>query len=271
MEKLKRANFISVLSDGSTDAAIVEKEYIYILFVDPNEFKPKLLFFALKEPISQDIDGLYDAIKMAFSDKNADTLLKNVVFFSSDGIAVNSSLNAGIIAKFKESYSWVVFIWCVSHWLELALKDALKNWFESVDTCVHVYYLYEKSTKKLRELKALYEILSEMYEFSNNCMKPHSTTGTCWIDHKMKAMEEMLDKYGVYMKHIENVLADEKKKTAKATSHGKRGKLLEAATLFCVAFFFDFLESTKMFSLISQKEDINILTITDILEDTQSR
>ena len=173
--------------------------HLYSLCVDPNEFKPKLLFFSPKEPISQDADGLYDAIKRAFSDKNADTLLKNIVFFSSNGTAVNSSLNAGIVVKFKESYNWVVFIWCMSHWLELALKDALKNWFESVDTCVHnVYYLYEKSTKKLRELKALYEILSEMYEFSNNCIKPHRATEICWIDHKMKAMEGMLDKYGVY-------------------------------------------------------------------------
>ena len=135
LEKLKRANFISVLSDKSTDAAIVEKECIYIPFVDRDEFKPKLLFFALKDPISQDADGLYDAIKRTFSDKNADTFLKNKVFSSSDGTAVNSSLNAGINAKFKESYNWVVFIWCVSHGLESALKDALKNWFESVDTC----------------------------------------------------------------------------------------------------------------------------------------
>ena len=142
LEKLKRTTFISVLSDGNTDVAIVEKECIYILFVDPDEFKPKLLFFSLKEPISQDADGFYDAIERGLNDKNADTLLKDVVFFSSDGTAVNSSLNAGIIAKFKESYSWVVFIWCVSHWLELALKDALKNWFESVDTCVrNLYYL----------------------------------------------------------------------------------------------------------------------------------
>ena len=103
--------------------------------MDPNEFKPKLLFFSPKELISQDADGLYDVIKSAFSDKNADTLLKNTVFFGSDGTAVNSSLNAGIVVKFKESYNWVVFIWCMSHWLELALKDALKNWFESVDTC----------------------------------------------------------------------------------------------------------------------------------------
>ena len=97
------------------DAAIVEKDCIYIFFVDPDEFKPKLLFFAL------DADGLYDTIKRAFGDKNSDALLKNVVLFSSDGTAANSSLNAGIIAKFKESCIWVVFIWCVSHRLELAL------------------------------------------------------------------------------------------------------------------------------------------------------
>ena len=105
LEKMKQVSFISILSDESTDAAIVEKECIYILFVDPDEFRPKLLSFTLKEPISQDPDGLYDAIKRAFSDKNADTLRKNVVFFSSDGTTVSNSLNTGIIAKFKELYN----------------------------------------------------------------------------------------------------------------------------------------------------------------------
>ena len=123
----------------------------------------------------------------------------------------------------------------------------------------------------MRELKALYEIFSEMYEFSNNRVKPYRTIGTLWIDHKMKAMDGMLDKYGVYMKHTENVLADEKKKTDKATLQGKRGKLLEATTVFCAAFFLDILELANVFSLMFQKKDIDILTITNILEDTKSR
>ena len=110
-----------------------------------------------------------------------------------------------------------------------------------------------------------------MYEFSNNRVKPHHATGTCWIDHKMKAMEGMLDKYGVYMKHIKNVLADGNKKNNKATLQGKRGKLLEATTLSCAAFFLEILEPAKMLSLMSQKKDIKILTMTDILEDTRSR
>ena len=61
--------------------------------------KQNCFFFALKEPICQDVDGLYDAIKGAFSDKNADTLLKNVEFFSLDGTTVNSSFNSGMIEK----------------------------------------------------------------------------------------------------------------------------------------------------------------------------
>ena len=41
--------------------------------MNPNEFKSKLFFFALNEPIYQDADGLYDAIKRAFSDKKIKT------------------------------------------------------------------------------------------------------------------------------------------------------------------------------------------------------
>ena len=36
-------------------------------------------------------------------------------------------------------------------------------------------------------------ILSEMYQFSNNYIKPDHATGICWMDHNMKGM---LDKYG---------------------------------------------------------------------------
>ena len=37
-DKIKRANYITVLADGATDASLIEKEVVYILFVDPDEF-----------------------------------------------------------------------------------------------------------------------------------------------------------------------------------------------------------------------------------------
>ena len=71
------------------------------------------------------------------------------------------------------------FVWCFAHRLELALKQALKEWFEPITTCLtNLYYFHEKSTKKLRELKVLHELLKEIYEFKDNQVKPHRATGT---------------------------------------------------------------------------------------------
>jgi hypothetical protein len=32
------ANFSTILADGATDAALIKKEVIYIIFVDPDDF-----------------------------------------------------------------------------------------------------------------------------------------------------------------------------------------------------------------------------------------
>ena len=51
-KKLERANFIAVFCDVSTDVAIIEKECIYILFADPDNFQPKLTFLSLQDLLS---------------------------------------------------------------------------------------------------------------------------------------------------------------------------------------------------------------------------
>ena len=52
-------------------------------------------------------------------------------------------------------------MWCLAHRLELAIKDALKGTlFDDVDDMIlRLYYLYEKSPKKCRELK---DIVSDL-------------------------------------------------------------------------------------------------------------
>ena len=58
-----------VFCDGSTDPAVIEKECIYILFVEPFKFTPTLSFTALKDIPSQDADGIKSATMKAFDDK----------------------------------------------------------------------------------------------------------------------------------------------------------------------------------------------------------
>ena len=97
--KLEGINFIAVFCDGSTDAAIIEKEYIYIMFCYPDTFEPVLTFFSLKDLPSQDVTGVRCAINAALNNISMPELASKVVFLASDGPSL-------------------VFVWCLSHRLE---------------------------------------------------------------------------------------------------------------------------------------------------------
>ena len=47
--KLEKVNFVSVFCHGSTVAAVIQKEFVYILFVDPENFTPQVYFLSLKD------------------------------------------------------------------------------------------------------------------------------------------------------------------------------------------------------------------------------
>ena len=71
--------------------------------------------------------------------------------------SVNFGDKAGVRALMKELMPWISFVWCMAHRLELAIKEALKdNVFKDVDDMLlKIFYLYQKSPKKLRELKVI--------------------------------------------------------------------------------------------------------------------
>ena len=55
----------------------------------------------------------------------------------------------------KEETPWIAFVWCMAHRLELAIQDALKDtFFDEVDDMIlRIFCLYQKSPKKIGELK----------------------------------------------------------------------------------------------------------------------
>ena len=65
--KLKIVNFIAVLRDRATDAAIIEKECVFVLFVDLDDFPPSMTFFSLKDVASQDAKEIETAVRHAFA------------------------------------------------------------------------------------------------------------------------------------------------------------------------------------------------------------
>ena len=107
-------------------------------------------FFEVVAPAdSQDTPCLKNAIFATFHKHSLESVLSKIVFLSPDGAFVNSGKDSGLIRLLQEDFPWISFIWCFSHRLELALKDASKEFIEPVDTSLmHLFYLYKKSSKK---------------------------------------------------------------------------------------------------------------------------
>ena len=54
----------------------------------------------------------------------------------------------------KEEMSWIAFVWCMGHRLELAIQDVLEDaFFDEVDDMISRIFYFYQSPKKLRELK----------------------------------------------------------------------------------------------------------------------
>ena len=139
--------------------------------------------------------------------------------FGCDGANVSIG-NRGLKGRLHETAPWVQFVWCLDHRLELSLRDALKNTlFTAVDEMLmHVYYLYEKSQKKCRELEfiilELKACLTEEEMSTQGGSRHIRACGTCLISHKVAALERMIELFGAYFGHIRTLVSDSSVKAA---------------------------------------------------------
>ena len=124
------------------------------MFVEPFEFEPTLSFIALKDVSSEDADGIKSAIMKAFDDIGMPQLKDRIVFLVSDGASVNSGIKTGLATKFREDgIDWLVFVWCLSHRLQLALKGSLDDLLTPVKkSLTNLFYLYHKSPKEIKRI-----------------------------------------------------------------------------------------------------------------------
>ena len=235
-----------------------------LTLMNPDELEPRMSFFYLQQLHGgQDADILKDAFK-----KNEMTdAIQKIAFFGSDGTNTNSGLKTALITKLKDDISWIQSIRCVSHRLKLSMKDALKEFMKPVDdSLVHLYYLFKKSSKKLSQLKSLSKDLESVYDFESKSIKPEKSSGTSWLDHKIRAMKKLIDKLGVYAKQIECSIEKAAKSKDKATLQGKLTAMKSSDVLLRRAFLSDILEPAKIISLVSQKESSDIIATADYIK-----
>ena len=177
---LANARFFSCLNDGSTDASILEQELVYVLFL--SEGTPTLKFLSIESLKTGDAEGIKASIEEAFGGIGLTSFADRLTGLNVDGASLNTGIHRGLGALLKQRSPWLQVIHCFNHRVELALKDAFSTTsFSKIDEMLmKLYYLYQKSPKRLRELRQL----ATVYEGS--IPKPTKATGTRWIEHKYK-------------------------------------------------------------------------------------
>ena len=161
-------------------------------------------------------------------------------------------------------------MWCMAHRLELAIKDAMKaTAFDLIDDLLlRLYYLYEKSPKKCRELEDIITDLKECLTFDDAGIKPVRASGSRWVAHKLNAMKRVVSKFGAYTNHIAALSEDRSVKSAdRAKLKGYYSKWTQAKYLFGCALFVDLSTPCTIFSKCMQSNEVDILgALTGLLK-----
>ncbi|XP_057291390.1 zinc finger protein 862-like [Hydractinia symbiolongicarpus] len=247
---LAKTRYYSLLNDGSTDTGICEQELVYVLYL--HEGTALVKFLSIETPKCGDAPGILEAIDSAFQRIGILNFNQRLVGFNADGASVNMGRKKGVGALIKETAPWVEVVHCFNHRIELAIKDAfntVKAFHDVDELLLKLYYLYQKSPKRLQGLRNFSEA------FDETIPKPAKACGTRWIDHKFKAMVCALQNYGVYMTHVEELAITDSQPEKRAKLKGFLKKWKEAAIPFNMAIYLDILSPIRRLSLSMQSDE----------------
>ena len=123
---------------------------------------------------------------------------------------------------------------------------------------LRVYYLYEKSPKKCRELSDLVDDLKQVFEFPDDL--PVRAHGSRWISFKRKALQRVVDRYGAYLTHLAALVEDTSiKSTDRQRLKGYLLKWRQARIIIGCDLYTDVLKPVSLLSLTLQDDHINVV------------
>ena len=269
LQKLAVAKFFSLLLDASTDKGNVDNELLLAVWCDPNgsdeKIHTRMDYLTVNRPHNVTAKGLFEVLEgglvsLGISEVSAEAC-KKLVGVGTDGAASNIAA-AGLKGQVEGRLSWVFWMWCLAHRLELAVKDALNDTrFSLIDEMLlKLYYLYEKSPKKCRELEDIISDLQQYMAFDDCGVRPVRASGTRWVAHKLNAMKRVLSKYGAYTSHLAALSTDSSVKAVDcAKLSGFYKKWTDAKYVLGCALFIDLLTPCAIFSKSMQSDEADIL------------
>ncbi len=277
---LHDAKFFSIQMDGSTDSGNMEQEMFMAIFFDPHgddgvvHIRSKYL--CVKQPKSVDASGLFECLQDAMSCIGMDCETSKLIGFGCDGASVNMG-ERGLRGLLCSSRPWLITIWCLSHRLELSLKDALKQTlFTNIDEfLMQIYYVYSKAPKKCRELEEVTSELKSLLDVpdfpAGHGNKPKRACGTRFVCHKVQALQRILDRFGAYMNHLITLSESPSTKPSdKQKLIGYLRKWRNSRILLGCAAFHDILQPVSILCKCLQSEQLCIVNAIEAILRTNT-
>ena len=143
-------------------------------FVNPDDFEVKTCLFSWKSLGLQDANGMFSAIKTAFSEKDMWLVMANVEFLVSDeyknSISVNTGLNNSLNSFKRRNVMREI---CLALFTKVRISPQWSEWLNPTPTGT------DKLSKGLWELKNLQILLTKgCFYFENKRVKPQRAAGT---------------------------------------------------------------------------------------------
>ena len=269
-------HFFSFLMDGTTDVSNTEDEAIAILYCKKDDFSKQIesctRYLGVTNPNKADANGLLqclvEVLKSILQIQNvcerSKVLEVNPILVGggTDGASVNIAQHTSIKSKLQNCLPWIYWSWCYAHRLELSSKDGLISvLFKSIqDMLLRLYYLYEKSPKKVRELKGIVEDLKEVFSYQGTNCIPVRSQGSRWLTHKRRALQKVIDQYGAYINHLITLSQDTSVKSEdRARLKGYILKWSHSKFLLGSAMYIEVLKCPSILSLCLQKSNCDIV------------
>ncbi|KAL3852786.1 hypothetical protein ACJMK2_016402 [Sinanodonta woodiana] len=202
-----------------------------------------------------------------------------LVGFGSDGAAVNTGINNGVIARFKETQKCLVGIHCHGHRLELAYKAALtkKPIHAKVDELLAgLYYFYRNNPLNRSDLLGACEVLGITK------IVPTRVGGTRWLAYWQRALDNLWEAYPAIVSHLQTLTRTDQPSPRRPEATGKAAgylKMLLDLTLVNYAHFLtDVINVLSNLSLFLQNESclvsevyLRVLATIGVLEQLKVR
>ncbi|CAK6975890.1 zinc finger protein 862-like [Scomber scombrus] len=253
---------------GSLDSAVIGEEMVYVR--SASEGKIKVDFVGIKAVSKPDATSIAEAVCNVMESEVSTDWKNKLVAITTDGAAVMTGVNNGVVTKLRADRSYVLGIHCMAHRLELAFSDAVrKNVMAKKveDLLSGLYTLYRKSGVKRASLKQHFR------ELHMKALMPARVGGTRWLPHLPKALDHFLRGYAAVVRHLQEKSQEEtttNKDVQRAKAKGFLNIAKDGGVLRFCCLLHDIIFQSGNLSKSLQKSTVTLAEAHSCLSSTQA-